>query len=438
MADNRKRWVRDNPKGLWRRWLARPATDAQAIRRWSIWVWWTIPRPLGRRIRLVANQLLIPYFSTRDAFRAVQMYGAQVKEQYGTSRLRQFIGALRLRWKSGLEPLYYYRYRLFLPEGEAASDDFIAPTHDLIQVFVQRRADIDKWNMLVKDKIGFRNWCEANGIPSVPTLLEINGSHITSGDQVLPAQDLFLKPVDWRLGMGVEMLRHEVTGDGSTWKGSDRVARAKPALMEYLAERSRQLARPMVLQPRLINHPEIRSLGNGALCTLRMMTLQPPGGEPLFFLGFLRIARGSAEADNFYHGSLVAPVDAATGILQKALARLGPRIERPIAINPDNGAAIEGTTIPFWERAVQLVLQTHREHPVQPLLVGWDVAILEDGPILIEGNGMPCHQIPQISAANPLGRTALARIIRESLEAEFAIHPTGGARPSAEQKLPAA
>lgn len=244
--------------------------------------------------------------------------------------------------------------------------------------------------------------------------------------------------MDWALGRGVEMLRYSPTTKGPAWTADDSVARDEPALIEYMRSKSRQYSRPMLLQARLVNHPTIGGLGNGALCTLRMMTLHARDMNPEFFRGFLRIARGASAADNFHQGSLVSPIDTETGKLGRALSKLGEQFKDPDATNPETGAVIAGTLVPYWTEAMRLVLMAHGALGLRVPLIGWDVAVLEDGPILIEGNGLPCHQIPQKPTGTPLGQTPLARIIRESLEAEFAIHPTGGARPPAEQKLPAA
>src|SRR5262245_33178746 len=53
--------------------------------------------------------------------------------------------------------------------------------------------------------------------------------------------------------------------------------------------------------------------------------------------------------------------------------------------HPDTGAAIEGHRIPCWRDAVELARRAHQAFLTMKF-VGWDIPILVDGPILLEGN----------------------------------------------------
>jgi hypothetical protein len=93
-------------------------------------------------------------------------------------------------------------------------------------------------------------------------------------------------------------------------------------------------------------------------------------------------------------GGIGALVDVASGTLGKASnlgsdARLGW-----FSAHPDSGAKIEGRVLPFWEETKGRAVAAHR-HFSDRVVVGWDIAILEDGPIFIEGNGNPDLDILQ-------------------------------------------
>jgi len=55
---------------------------------------------------------------------------------------------------------------------------------------------------------------------------------------------------------------------------------------------------------------------------------------------------------------------------------------------------MEGRAIPFWEDLKALALAAHR-HFDDRIVIGWDIAVLGDGPIIIEGNSSPCMDIMQ-------------------------------------------
>jgi hypothetical protein len=83
---------------------------------------------------------------------------------------------------------------------------------------------------------------------------------------------------------------------------------------------------------------------------------------------------------------MVAPVDMTSGRLGNAV---GATAERPVVDvvmrHPVTGVAFDGFQLPYWAEVRDLVTRGARAFEKLPAL-GWDVAIAEDGPILIETN----------------------------------------------------
>jgi hypothetical protein len=203
------------------------------------------------------------------------------------------------------------------------------------------------------------------------------------------ATDLFVKPVFGRGGRGAER-----------WDfldGRYRSARGEELgiddLLARLAERSRDM--PLLIQRRLINHRDLEPLNNGALSTVRVLTCLNEAGEPELIGAAMRMAiGGNRVVDNLHAGGIAASVDLATGTLGPASdlgadSRLGW-----MDSHPDGGAPITGTRLPMWDEVCQFALSTHKAFGDR-LLVGWDIAITPDGPVLVEGNGSPDLDIMQ-------------------------------------------
>jgi hypothetical protein len=54
--------------------------------------------------------------------------------------------------------------------------------------------------------------------------------------------------------------------------------------------------------------------------------------------------------------------------------------------NPENGHMIEGVILSDWARLLDTVIAAHRRLSDYPFL-GWDVALTNEGPLVIEANG---------------------------------------------------
>jgi glutathione synthase/RimK-type ligase-like ATP-grasp enzyme len=62
--------------------------------------------------------------------------------------------------------------------------------------------------------------------------------------------------------------------------------------------------------------------------------------------------------------------------------------------HPDTGAKIVGRKLPLWEETKALAVQAHRAF-ADRVLVGWDIAIANEGPVVVEGNSSPDLDITQ-------------------------------------------
>jgi hypothetical protein len=118
-------------------------------------------------------------------------------------------------------------------------------------------------------------------------------------------------------------------------------------------------------------------------------------GEPELVAAVFRMSFGANRTvDNIHAGGLACKVSLEEGRLGIASnlgsdSRLGWTSE-----NPTTHARIEGTRLPYWEEVKELSVQAHRLF-ADRLLIGWDIAIADDGPIMIEGNRGPDMDLMQ-------------------------------------------
>jgi hypothetical protein len=119
------------------------------------------------------------------------------------------------------------------------------------------------------------------------------------------------------------------------------------------------------------------------------VTLVEGAGEVAVLTADMRVAVTAGPTDNFRSGRSgngVAPVDLATGLLGPL--RL-PRADRCGFVRspraPGTGALVEGLRVPHWDAAAALVRRA-APHFLPARTLGWDVALTEAGPVIVETN----------------------------------------------------
>jgi hypothetical protein len=250
------------------------------------------------------------------------------------------------------------------------------------------------------DKARFAERCAAAGLPHAETLGEVTGGQVRVR----------------RLPDGFWLAAKMTDGDGGAGFRTFALDRRPESDEEFVASiRTLKLKRGArwLIQPRLRNHPDLAVLGLDALLTVRLTTILDERGDPELVTSVLRLPRDpSSPVDNIKRGGLMAPVDPDTGRL--GLARAGRGLGE-FEVHPETGVRIEGIALPGWPAARAQVARAHQAFP-EYVMIGWDVALTPDGPVLIEGNGKPCIIVAQRGHGTGIGATRFGHLIAHHLE----------------------
>ena len=200
---------------------------------------------------------------------------------------------------------------------------------------------------------------------------------------------LFGKPQSFSGSYGSALLLG-VEGDMLVLGNGKRVA-----LDGFCKEIIDQYGSGYLLQSALVQHPEMVALTGKAVGSLRVVTVRD-SNRPQVLYSAWKIPAPDAMSDNFWQsGSMIAPVDAMTGKVGQA--RIGTGLDaRDIDDHPVSGAQITGKQLPMWDRVRAMVCEAHAVVP-EFGIVGWDVAIGPDRPMIIEHNADPFHTLYQLS-----------------------------------------
>lgn len=231
-----------------------------------------------------------------------------------------------------------------------------------------------------------RDWIKVNGEPK-EKVLEFLNKHST----------FMAKPIDGGCGKGIEKI------NTSSYNSLEE-------LYAYLTKEENNFELEEVIE----QHPDVAKIYPNAINTVRIVTIVTTKDgkslltipeeerknvelEPHIICSYFRIGNGGRCVDNFNSGGMVAPVDENTGIvLQVAIDKQKNVYEK----HPQTGEIIKGFKFPFWNEAINLCKEASKEIPEMGY-VGWDVAFTPNGPLFVEANEFPGHDIYQLPVHTP-------------------------------------
>jgi hypothetical protein len=375
---------------------------------------WTTAIPKWRRISLVLSSLTWPLRLPLLALVHVGNEGGELRRHFGVSRFIQWAQLVSLGNTHNLAPESYYKFCLWKSAKRSKAGQFIQH-HEILQLLPLLNRGIDTRG--IDDKVRFFERCTALGLPTpaVVAVFPRKGEvkwHDGSPKTGLPLCDLFLKRADLYCGEGAE--RWTYRDSGQLWERRGLTLN-ESQLVAYCRGRSCQGT--VLLQRRIVNHPEVARFSPGALCTLRVVTCRFPAESPSVLFTCWRMPVGSSEVDNFAAGGIAAPVDPRTGVLGEAVTKKRPW--ELLTHHPTTGARITGEVLPYFQNAIELSLSAHAGFG-GPRFVGWDIALTDRGPIAIEGNTVWCVDLIQITSGRPLGETAFPDLLLTERAGTFA------------------
>lgn len=175
---------------------------------------------------------------------------------------------------------------------------------------------------------------------------------------------IIVKPIDGDGGMGIEKININSKTNGKK-------------LYRQLRKSGQVLVEEFVRQ-----HPDMNQLYKNSVNTLRMFTFIQ-NGKVTFLNGILKIGNGGV-VDNFSSGGMYTFVNQNGKVIAPAIDKQDLVYE----VHPKTKTKIVGFQVPMFKEAVKMVKEAAKEVP-EIGYVGWDVAISENGPIIIEGNCFP-------------------------------------------------
>lgn len=195
---------------------------------------------------------------------------------------------------------------------------------------------------------------------------------------------LFAKPVHAGFGRGAYLLQGL---DATKRKLVLGQTGEEVSIEDWVSALSNPAGKGYLFQAALKPHHRLADLQCGRLSGLRIMTLQSPEGEPSIYRAIWKVPRQFNIIDNFESGTLgnlLAAVDIDDGRVLRVIQGYGLSLKN-LACHPDSGLSFDNLILPDWSEVKDTVLKAARLLP-RFGFQHWDVALTDQGPVLIEVN----------------------------------------------------
>jgi hypothetical protein len=200
-------------------------------------------------------------------------------------------------------------------------------------------------------------------------------------------QSFVVKPIDAYHGEGVFVFTEiDYTDNDVMIKSFDKepiplskILGNQPLIFERKVEQSEQFSK---FNPTSIN-------------TIRFITSRTPQGNVKIHIAQLKIGRMGSCINNVVQlkdgkGNVNAFIDIETGIITNVINYHRGRDYEKTDSHPDTGEILEGIKINNWEIIKAQVIKYQQSLPYINM-AGWDIAVTENGPIVIEVNSRWGH-----------------------------------------------
>jgi Sugar-transfer associated ATP-grasp len=308
--------------------------------------------------------------------------GRILKRATGKPVITQIREMITLWFHDGIDPPSYYQQELYRPERRGSARNYLTrfETKNGLFHILNTRTPSPYPRSEMNDKALFAKCCCKFKIPHPQLLLEIKCDRVTwFGAREELRIDLFCKQ---KSGMGASHTH------AFGFLGGDRYAdeKGRDISLDEIIARVRAEGHDYLVQPWLRNAASIADLAQDSLIAFRVVTMTNELGQAEVTLAMLRvISKLEPSWTDVPDGEYAAPIDLQTGVLGRFT---GDHMSTSCLYYDTHlvtGAPIKGRKIKEWPAIRDVGLAAHRAFPHR-VLVGWDIALTDAGPVVLEGN----------------------------------------------------
>ncbi len=337
----------------------------------------------------------------------------RVAREHGVGPLRQYAQILALRMRgTGIGAGEYYDFGLYdsAHTGQCRARFLGEQASRELNLSLSPEGVWDH-DAIVTDKVALIHYVAERGLPTARTQATVGKAHEFGGvlrlkhmAQVLEflanraRYPLLAKPTFGKLSTGVQRIER-IDDEGRFLRFANGRFTELAALAEEIMRDHGKTG--LVFQTALRQHPQITGLAGSGLVKLRVVTLadEPQAPGALYALACLPDVTGDSR--------MLCPIDLASGTLGQCRRGRGPDSDWHDH-HPVTGKPLAGQELPNWRAVLDLACAAHTLLPDCGIM-GWDIGLTPEGPMIVSGTGAPRHALYQLASGEGVMNPRFAR-----------------------------
>jgi hypothetical protein len=306
------------------------------------------------------------------------------KNKKTTKVIKRELKELKAYW--GFIPDQYYTFDFYSLDCQLTMKEMkqYIPSYYFYKIIFPYYDNVKKIIPMIENKVSMNNLFKELGLPQSNVIFIKNNIGITNFNQntliekrleeilfSTPNQNLFIKTVCGKGGKGI-IIAHKL--------GNDYYIDEDKITYSFL----NQLIGDYVVETSIEQHSYINSVYSESVNTLRAVTVRNKQGEITLIAATLRMGVEGSQIDNGSAGGLLIGINLSNGKCLKPYATYEYGLEK-FDEHPDSGFDFSLLKIPNWDK-VKLEIELSAKKLTQMNLVGWDIAITQNGIVIIEAN----------------------------------------------------
>jgi hypothetical protein len=224
---------------------------------------------------------------------------------------------------------------------------------------------------------------------------------------------LFIKPLQGSHGRGCVGVRRRLPSQGQDAEQRlELIDGSTLPLAGFATHQLRRSGDQAIVQDMIAPHPALRPVCGDACPTVRVVT-SLVGGDVTVVFAVFKLPSARSLVDNLHSATAERPVHLVS--LEASSGAFGSwRIYDGREARPCPSPLPALDALPFWTHCLEIVATLHRLDP-RTVLFGWDIAVSDRGPVVIEANARPGIDLFQL-AMNEGFQVAARRPLLRSLD----------------------